>query len=547
MNTTPRAQKFRIRRTGGPGAPRPAGTPGGARQAFDPGLAHAARKADSMAGEVASPTEVAGETEIEAIRREGLTGRQLALARRVAARHRIAVSSDLDAVRQLRARGIDPFAPGGALALAKAPKADADEGPLPGLPTAVPQGEPQVPATRKSDNAPVPAMFSPEERDAQIARMQRDIARRRRRALALLATRLTFFLLVPTLIVGWYFYRIATPMYATHTQMQIKQAEAGTGTGGGGLGGLFSGTSFGSSEDSIAVQGYLTSRDAMIRLDAEQGFTDHFQQPGIDPLNRLPPDAGLEEAYALYDRMVRIGYDPTEGVIRMEVIAADPQVSQRWSEALISYAEERVDNLTLRLREGQLEGAEDSFREAEEAMNGARANVLRLQELNGIADGEAVVQARLAQVAELEGQLVLKRLQLEALLDNARPNQARVDGLRADIGRLEEAVAALNAEVLESGDDERSLARVASELAVAEAELMTRQLMLTQAMEQLTTARIEAGRQTRYLSLGVEPVPPDVPTYPRAFENTILAFLIFAGVYLLISLTGAILREQVGA
>ena len=46
-------------------------------------------------------------------------------------------------------------------------------------------------------------------------------------------------------------------------------------------------------------------------------------------------------------------------------------------------------------------------------------------------------------------------------------------------------------------------------------------------------------------SLGVEPVAPDKATYPRALENTILAFLVFAGIYLMISLTGSILREQV--
>ena len=51
----------------------------------------------------------------------------------------------------------------------------------------------------------------------------------------------------------------------------------------------------------------------------------------------------------------------------------------------------------------------------------------------------------------------------------------------------------------------------------------------------------------RYLSVGVSPIAPDEPTYPRAFENTILAFLIFAGIYLMISLTASILREQVSS
>ncbi|MDP5347517.1 MAG: hypothetical protein NWQ32_03895, partial [Paracoccaceae bacterium] len=55
-----------------------------------------------------SPHAEAG-PEIDAIRREGLTGRQLRMARRVAQKHGLAPTSDFDAVRLLRAEGIDPF------------------------------------------------------------------------------------------------------------------------------------------------------------------------------------------------------------------------------------------------------------------------------------------------------------------------------------------------------------------------------------------------------------------------------------------------------
>ena len=43
------------------------------------------------------------------------------------------------------------------------------------------------------------------------------------------------------------------------------------------------------------------------------------------------------------------------------------------------------------------------------------------------------------------------------------------------------------------------------------------------------------------------PVAPDEATYPKAFQNTIVAFLIFSGIYLMLSLTASILREQVSS
>jgi capsular polysaccharide transport system permease protein len=80
---------------------------------------------------------------------------------------------------------------------------------------------------------------------------------------------------------------------------------------------------------------------------------------------------------------------------------------------------------------------------------------------------------------------------------------------------------------------------------MAEADVVTRQLLLQQAMTQLETARIEANRQVRYLSMGVSPIAPDEASYPRKYANTALAFLSFAGIYLLMAMTGSILREQV--
>jgi capsule polysaccharide export protein KpsE/RkpR len=46
--------------------------------------------------------------------------------------------------------------------------------------------------------------------------------------------------------------------------------------------------------------------------------------------------------------------------------------------------------------------------------------------------------------------------------------------------------------------------------------------------------------QTRLTILSPQEAP-----YPRSLENTLLAFLVFSGIYLLISMTASILREQV--
>ncbi|KUF09700.1 hypothetical protein [Pseudoponticoccus marisrubri] len=489
-------------------------------------------------GEVASAGQVAGETDIEAIRREGLTGRQLRMARRVAQKHGLAPVSDFDAVRLLRARGIDPFQRTNMLELVKE---EADT-----TPARRPDPKVQLPQTVevKKDQLPSTETASPAARSAaEITRIQRDLAARRRKKMALLLVRLAAFVMLPTLIAGYYFYVVATPMYATKSEFLILKAE----NSGGAMGSLFSGTQFATNQDAIAVQSYLQSKDAMLRLDQDVGFKEHFTDPSIDPIQRLGAEPSNEEAYTLYKRHIEIGYDPTEGVVKMEVMAADPEIAADFSRALIGYAEERVDNLSLRKRSNAVDDAEIGLAKAEEERRLAQEYLVRLQQEGNIVDPEGRIAALRAQINTYELQLQEKRLQLQALLDNRRPNEAKVDGARGDVRRLEALLAELNAAMTSATEGEGSLAEKAVQIKLAEADLATRDLMLQTALERLEQARRDADSQARYLTTSVEPVASEDPSYPRKFENTILAFLIFAGIYLMVSLTASILREQVSS
>jgi capsular polysaccharide transport system permease protein len=332
-------------------------------------------------------------------------------------------------------------------------------------------------------------------------------------------------------------------MYATKSEFLILTSDGASGP----VGGLLSGTQFATSQDSIAVQGFLQSKDAMLRLDRDAGFRAHFTQPWIDPIQRLDSDPSNEEAYKIYKKAIKIGYDPTEGVIRMEVSAADPEVSAEFSRKLISYAEQRVNQLSLKKRDDQMTDAVAALDIAEGQRREAQAALVTLQQQGMVLDPEGVIVALRQQISTFEVQLQERQLELAALLDNTRPNQAKVAGARADIARLENLITRLNERMQDASAGENSLAALSVKIQMAQADLATRDLMLQSALQQVEQTRMEANRQVRYLTTAVEPVPSQEASYPRKFENTVLAFLIFSGIYLMVSLTASILREQVSS
>ena len=541
MTTKPKTRKFRIKR---PAPSVEAPTP--AEEMDEPVTDYARRpKAPPTPEEpqAQQPVEAEepedggqGENTIDKIRKEGLTGRQLRMARRVAQKHGLAPTSDFDAVRLLREEGIDPFQRSNMLELV-VPQAEG----LPGS-TETPAQLPQtVPAPT---NLPSTELSPLARREREIGDIQRDMMRRRRKKLALLLVRLAFFVGLPTFLAGYYFYVIATPMYSTKSEFLIQQSE---NAGSSGFGGLLSGTQFATSDEAIGIQGFLTSKEAMLRLDDDLGFKAHFTQEVIDPIQRLDPEPTNEQAYKSYKKNVKIGFDPTEGVIRMEVIAADPLVSAEFSQQLIEYAEERVNQLSAQRREDQMRDARAAFDDAESQRREAQAALVRLQLESATLDPDAVIIALRQQISTVETQLIEKELQLEALLDNARPNQARVDGVQGDVNRLNDQLVKLNQRMTDVSQGANSLAQLTVNVQMAQADLATRDMMLQSALQQMEQARMEAGRQVRYLTVSVTPVAAQEPSYPRAFENTVLAFLIFAGIYLMISLTASILREQISS
>ncbi len=490
--------------------------------------------------DVSSPQTVAAEQDIDSLRREGLTGRQLRMARRIAQKHGLAVTSDFDAVRQLRARGIDPFKRSNVLELVvptdDAPAADAEGANKVQLPQTMKMGKSNLPSTER--------MAPADRRANEIMQIQRDMAKRRRQKSMMLLTRLAFFVMLPTILVGYYFNYVATPMYATKSEFVIQQAESAAAAG---LGGLFAGTSMATQQDSITVQSYLTSRAALARLDEEHRFKAAFSDPQIDPIQRLPADATNEAAYGLYQDHVRISYDPTEGILKMEVIAPDPALSEQFSEALIGYAEEQVDQLTQRLREDQMSGARASYEAAERRRAEALAAWLQIQQDVQQIDPVGETAARTQQISTLESQRQQLQLELQTRLNVSRPVEAQVNALRSQITGIETLIGDLRNEMTMANATGDSLAAKNTELRLAEENYTFQTVLVQQALQQMEAAQIEANRQVRYLSLGVVPTAPDEATYPRAFENTVVAFLIFAGIYLMLSITASILREQVNS
>lgn len=293
------------------------------------------------------------------------------------------------------------------------------------------------------------------------------------------------------------------------------------------------------------MQGYLTSRAAFNELDALEGFVSHFSSEEIDLLQRIPAGADREAQYRTYERRVKVGFDPTEGIVRMQVQAADPETSRDMSLQLIALAETHLDEMTAQLRADQVATAQAAKDRADAAVAKAQSELVDLQEGLSVLSGDLEMSLLQEQIGETQSKLSSARIEREELLANRRPNETRLAAADLRIRLLGDELTDQRAQITQASSGGMSMARAQGELAVLQAELASLQQVQTQNVIALEQARLEAGRQVRYLSLGVEPVLPGAPEFPRPFIHTLMAFGAILGIYLLAALTVSLIREQI--
>ena len=440
--------------------------------------------------------------ELQAIRDEGFSTEQLLRARQAATRLGLRFINGLDAVRVLRAAGHQvQLAP---------PKRDR-----------------------------LPQLASPEPNEKTSEQSDPDYRKARRAA-----WRLGAFVLAPTVAAAIYFTHFATPIFATHSEFVIQRPDQ-AGTPMAGPGAAMAGSALAGNQDAISVQGYLTSRSAFDEMDRTEGFTQHFSAPSIDIFHRIRPEASSEAIYRSFNRHVDVSFDPTEGIVRMRVEAADPQVSRDISLRLLELAEAHLDQMTAKIRNDQVSTALAARQRADAEVTETQTTLIDLQERFSVLSGDLEMGLLQEQIGLIEVDLTEARMALEELRATTRPNTARLDTAERRVRLLERSLEDKRGKITLASQDGMSIARIQGEIAVLQAELASRQQVQTESILSLERARSEAGRQVRYLALGVEPVLPGAPEFPRPILHTLMAFAAFLGIYLLASLTVTLIREQI--
>jgi capsular polysaccharide transport system permease protein len=349
---------------------------------------------------------------------------------------------------------------------------------------------------------------------------------------------------VPTLAAGVYYFGLAAPLYLSEAMFTVQGPAKGPASA---LDAALAGAGLARpSEDAFAVHEFIMSRDAVRKLEQHDDLRAILSRPEGDFFTRfrgISRRSDFEALYARYKHFVSVDMDSTTGVSGLHVKAYRPEDARLLATALMTYAEQLVNEMNERARNDTLATFRREVELAQERIDSIQAQLTAYRLKERMIDPKTASTGPLELLSQLNSAQANAKAQLAELLKNS-PNSPQIPLVRTRIASLDKLIAEERAKI--TGDNDSVVTtlteyeRLATDRDLAEKSLAS-------AYVSLEAARLEAQRQQIYIETIAQPNLPDYPLYPNSVASFALVFAVCFIAYGIAWLLIASVREHAAA
>lgn len=358
-----------------------------------------------------------------------------------------------------------------------------------------------------------------------------------------LRNKFALFVLLPTLLVAFYYAFWASDMYVSETRFSIRGPEGGGG-GGSDLLNLFGQAAGSTTADAYVVKEYIHSVGLLNTLDERLQLRAHYQSREADLFSRLTAGASTEEFYDYYRKVVQVMFDPVTGIVTLRTRAYTQVMARDLGQTILDLSEQLVNQLRDRALHDALEQARIELAKAEQRVSEARKALKLFRQKSDLLNPEAAVGTVVALISELESEAVKARTQMAEARSYMRDNSSQVTALKARIAALEGQIKSEKARIV--GADHQILNDIISDYEGLVVDREFAENRYLSALASLEAARIRAEGKSRYLVAFSPPTLPEESIWPRRLSFTALMFAGSALAFGIVSLVIAAIREHAG-
>ncbi|MFK5667245.1 ABC transporter permease [Pseudomonas shirazica] len=344
---------------------------------------------------------------------------------------------------------------------------------------------------------------------------------------------------LPMILAGVYYGIFAVDRFVSSAQVVVRQDGNNQGAQMPGLATLLTGTNPASREETLYLREYITSMDMMLLLEDKVQWIEQFAAQRSDVFFWLDKDAPREDLLKYYQRMVSAHYDETTGLLRVEVQAFTPELSEKMLRVILQASEHFVNEVSHNIAREQMKFAQGELETARANYSKRKTQLLNFQNENKVLDGGNSAQSRATIIADLESQYTKEQavltemsFKLRADAPQVRQQKQKVEAITHQLAKekrlLVSSPQGSQANVIASRFQQLTL-----DAGIAEETYKT-------AVAALDNARVEASKKIRTLVTVVSPNTPQLALYPERWYNLATILL---GLLMLYGITRFILAS----
>lgn len=353
-----------------------------------------------------------------------------------------------------------------------------------------------------------------------------------------------FLLIVvaPTLLSILYFGLLAHDVYVSESQFVVRTVQRQTLSG---VGSLLQGTGLTQgSNDVYSVASFLSSRDALQRLDEQYHLKRSFSRPRLDLVARFDPlnwDDSFESLLRYFQRfVVTTDLDSTSSILTLTVRAFSADEAHDINESLLKLSEDFVNRLNERALKDLVRFAAADVENAEKQERAAVVSLSKYRNQQSLYDPTKQSDLQLQEIAALQTDLAATRKQIADLQAIAKANP-QIPVLE---NRLKVSQAQIDAEMAKVAGGRSSLSSKSPDYEAITLDRDFAAKYLEVALDSLEQARENAMSQQLYIERIAEPNKPDIAIEPKRIRDVAATFLLCLILWGVASLLVGAVREH---
>lgn len=362
---------------------------------------------------------------------------------------------------------------------------------------------------------------------------------------ARLVQRFSVFVLLPTAVIAFYLFAIASDQYIAEAQFAVRgNVEPMENVS---LGEYTSLIQKHNSQDSYIVRDYIQSQAMVDVVEKKLGVSTMFSRSEADIWARYHAPQPIEKLTKYWREHVAARIDAISGVIQLSVRAFTPEDALAIAREIMARSEVLINDISQRAQADMVRQTQIDATAAQERLRKATLEIQRYRNTWGIIDPIKSAEGTMTTLLTLRKDKIKAENDLQVLRGSNLDEKARsIQVLVATVAAYDHQMKMLQEQLTTDGGGPGG-ATMTNALLEYEGLMVERTIaekLNEMANTLLDRARVSSAKQHIFLTAFVPPMIPTDSLYPKRFPQLAVAFFCFLVVWSSISLIVGGIRDQ---